>query len=94
MEPVGVDERVAVGVCGGGCLDEADVVHADAAEIGGDEFGGAADVGGVLGVGGDGGDAQEGFELVDEAGLVGVGEGEGCAGWELVGIGGSGRGLG
>ena len=67
---VGVDEGMAVGMRGGGGLDEADVLHADAAEFGGDELGGAAGVGGVLGIGGDGGDAQESLQLFNETHLV------------------------
>jgi len=78
VEVVGVDERVAVGVgCARG-FDEVDVVEADAGELGGAEFGSAADVGKVLGGGGDGGDAQEGLELFDELFFVRVGEVYGC----------------
>ena len=82
VEPVGVDERMAVGMAGRGGLDEADVLHADAAEFGGNELGGAAGVGVMLRQRGDGRDAQEGLELFDEALRVGLREldGRGCLG--------------
>jgi len=59
VEPIAVDERMAVGMVRAGGIDETDVLHADAAKFGGDELGGVANVGGVLGEGGDGWNTQQ-----------------------------------
>ncbi len=72
MEVVGVDERMAVGALGGGGLDEVDVVHADAGELGGAELSGRADVAAMLGGGRDGGDPQQGLQLVYKTRLIGL----------------------
>src|SRR5579875_2195887 len=64
VQPVGVDKWMARGV------DDLDVLHADAGELGGEPLGGAADVGLVLGQSGDGGNAQEILQLLKKTGLV------------------------
>jgi hypothetical protein len=81
MEIVRVDQRMAVArrndpglglrSCasrrlGRRCLDQPHVLHADAAQLGGNELGGAAGVGGVFGIGRDGRNAQQGFQLFNE----------------------------
>ena len=64
VQPVGVDERVAL------CIDEADVFHADALEFGDEEFGGAAAVAFVLGQSRDGWNAQEVFEFIEKTCVI------------------------
>ena len=46
------------------------VLHAHSAQSAGDELGGAADVGGVIGQGTDAGNAEELLQLVEEARAV------------------------
>ncbi len=68
VQPVGVEERMAGG------LDDLDIIHADAAQFVGDKIGGLLDVGFVLVEGADAGNAEEIFEFLDKAGLVGTRE--------------------
>ena len=64
VQPVGVDQRMALG------FDQFDVLEAGGQQMVDDEFGGA--VGGlvILGKRGDAGDAQEVLQLFEEPGLV------------------------
>jgi hypothetical protein len=64
VKPVGVDERMARGG------DDLNVLHADAGEFFGERLGGSEDVPFVFGKGGDGRDAEERLEFVEEAGIV------------------------
>ena len=64
---LGVDDGVAAR------LHHVHLLHADAAEVGGEPLGGAARVVVVVGVGGDRGDAEPVGELVDERVGVGLG---------------------
>ena len=72
----GVGEAVAVdGGVGALSFEECEVVEAGVFEQGDGEFGGATDVVGVEAVGGDGGDADEGFQVVAERGEARVDRG-------------------
>ena len=69
MQPVGIDERMALG------LDDAGVLHADALELGRQGFGGAAAVGGMFRRGRDRRDAQQVFQFAKKARVVLLGIG-------------------
>lgn len=64
VEPVGIKKRVAAGG------NDLDVFQSNALHVGGNEFGGALNVGFVFCESADAGDAKKIFEFVDEAGLI------------------------
>src|SRR5205807_2415502 len=63
-EPFAINQRIAL------AFDELGRIQADRAKLGAHEFGGATDIGLVLGERGDAGNAQECFETVEECSLV------------------------
>ncbi len=76
VKPVAVNQRMSLG------LDDLDVLEADALQIGGNNFGGLANIVFVLFRGADAGNTQQVFQLVEKALLIvaGIrnGGGNGC----------------
>ncbi len=63
VQPIGIYQGVSAG------LNEFDILHAGSAESGGDEFGGAFDVGAILGQSADARNPQKLFQLLKEPGF-------------------------
>ena len=78
VQPICIDQRMVRG------LDDLDIFEAGFAQAVGDEFGGAPDIGGMLGQGADAGNAEKGFQLFKKAVFVGFDECVGGLGHTLL----------
>jgi len=76
VQPVSVDQRMTAAAVFSG-FDQAHILHADLLQVRGQRLGGAPAVGLVVRIGGDGGDAQQGFQFIKKTRVILLGKSNG-----------------